>query len=188
MIALEPVIVVAAFAFAGAGCHMPMLSTVDRNIRFGASSPDALVVFGFPAGANAWLRPGVDDGVNWHCQPGLTGVQRVRTENGFIVAKLSPRTGKQKYAIAGVASDSTFGQYRPGPNSGILVFNAEPGKVTYLGTLRGVRSGGVPALVQDPSVPLSVADDFVTRTFPNIRDHVVPGRMDWVYTGTDGCS
>ena len=29
----------------------------------------------------------------------------------------------------------------------------------------------------------SDADDFMTRTFPNIRDHLVERRMDWIYLG-----
>jgi len=174
--------ILALAAQASLGCHFPPLTAIDHNVQFGAASPDAIVVFGFSARLSVWLTPGIDDGVNWACGGGRVGeVWRVAPERGFVVARLPARTGKQKYAIRKLGND--IEEFAPAANQPVWVFNAEPGKVMYVGSLRVEWSNGRPALLEDASVSATDADEFVTRTFPNIRDHVVERRMDWIYLG-----
>jgi hypothetical protein len=182
------VLFAAAIALASSsGCVVPALRTVDHNVRFDRTSPDAIVVFGFSAKLNVWLFEGVDDGVNWHCVRGAVNARRFRPEDGFVVASLRARTGKEKYAIGALGTDMNIEVHAVRENSGVWVFNAAPGKVTYVGALRVAWSGGRPSILDDASVTASHADDFVTRTFPNITDHVVTGRMEEIYMDNDGC-
>ena len=46
-------------------------------------------------------------------------------------------------------------------------------------------AGDTPQMEEDTAVTPQQADDFVTQTFPNIRDHVVTRPMQWIYTGLD---
>jgi hypothetical protein len=177
-----------ALAVATGGCLIPVLHTVDHNTQFNATSPDAVVVFGFSARLNVWIYKGVDDGVNLHCNQAPADVRRARPEEGFIVMRLPARTGKEKYAIGAVGTDMNIESYPVHANSHVWVFNAEPGKVTYLGALRVAWSDGEPSILADGSVKASDADDFVTRTFSNIPSHVVSGRMESIYMDMEGCS
>jgi hypothetical protein len=167
------------------GCFSPALTRVDRNIRFDRTSADAIVVFGFHGKFDVWLSAGIDDGVNWACGTGRPRIWRIRPENGFIVARLPPRTGKNKYAIRQIG-DPMIAVYGPTANAPVWVFNAEPGKVTYVGAVRVVWSGHLPAVVEDSEVTAEEADEFVTRSFPNIPDHAVSRPMTWIYMSM-GC-
>jgi len=176
-------VVVAWASFVG-GCATS--TTTDHGTRFDGKSPDAMVVLGFSARLPVWIAPGVDDGMNWHPCGGETYAYRIRPEEGFVVARLPAMRGKQKYGITAIGN--LLDAY--GPSGAVSVFNAEPGKVTYLGALRVVWSGSGGVVMEDPAIKESDADDFVTRTFPNIPVHVVPGRMEVAYKGaqkSDGC-
>jgi hypothetical protein len=172
------------------GCAVPVVTKVDRNARFDSASPDAMVVFGFSARLNVWLFPGIDDGVSWRCASGRANARRIRPDDGFIVARLPAKTGKEKYGIGALGSDMNLEVRGPRANQGVWVFNAEPGKVTYLGAYRVAWSDGYPEIVEDRSVKQSDADDYLTRTFPNVPVHVAPGRMESAYMSFDrsnGC-
>ena len=169
---------------------------IDSNTRFDSTSRDAIVVFGFHGQFNVQIIDGVDDGVNWVCSAGPGLIYRVRADNGFVAVRLPARTGKNKYAIGRL--DAVGGLANTGPQTRwftasfnsqpakpIWVFNAEPGKVNYVGTLGVTWAGDTPQMEEDSAVTPQQADDFVTQTFPNIRDHVVTRPMQWIYTGLD---
>jgi hypothetical protein len=179
-------VIVFAFALSMSACHGPPLTRVDRTVRFDRTSADAIVVFGFREKADVWLAGGIDDGVNWACGTGEGGsgqqIWHLRSENGFVVARLPPRTGKYKYAIRWIG-DGVISRYRTLANGPVWVFNAEPGKVSYVGAVRIVWTEGTPAIVEDNAVTEKDADEFVTRTFPNVPEHVVSRPMSWIYMG-----
>ena len=189
------------WALSVGGCFRPLLPApppvkIDPNARFDSTSRDAIVVFGFYGQFNIQIIDGVDDGVNWLCGAGPGLIWRVRADNGFVAVRLPARTGKNKYAIGRI--DAVGGLAHAGPQTRwltwdfnshparpIWVFNAEPGKVNYVGTLRVTWAGDAPQIDEDTEVTPQQADDFVTQTFPNIRDHVVTRPMQWIYTGLD---
>ena len=104
------------------------------------------------------------------------------------------RTGNDKYALGRVHIG--FRDYGPlrrepfqTPNTDparvMWVFNAERGKVTWVGALRATLEGDVLQLDEDRTLTAQYANDFMTQTFPNIREHVVTRPMQSVYTGPE---
>lgn len=181
---------IATATLACGGCVAPVLTTVDRNLRFDTRSRDAIVVFGFSAKLNVWLSPGVDDGVNWRCDRGKINVTRLRPDDGFVVARLPPRLGRETYGISALGTDMNLEVHPRRANEAVWAFNAEPGKVTYPGALGVAWEDGRPSIVIDSSVKQSDADDYITRTFPNVPVHVAPGRFQAMYLAFDlscGC-
>src|SRR5262245_45492360 len=176
---------VVAVLIASGGCAIPALTALDHNSRFGSTSADAIVVFGFSSRWSAWIYPGTDDGVSWHCRGGLVNVRRVQPEEGFVVVRLPASTGKHKYGIGQFGASMNVEVQRVPVDTGVWIFDAVPGQVTYLGAFRVVGSDGGPRIVEDASRTVSDADDFMTRTFPNIRDHVATGRMESAYMAND---
>ena len=160
----------------------PALITTDHNLRFDSKSQDDLVVLGWSSPGSVWFYPGFDDGMNWHCTRGTANARRLQPEGGFIVARLPARTGKATYAIGMVSSSGNVQVQGPLPNGPVWVFNAEPGKVSYLGALRVDHlSDRGPVILADERFKQSEADDFVTQTFPNIPIHVTTGQLDSAY-------
>ena len=184
--------------FVVGGCYLPVLvalprvppslTVTDHNLRFDGKSTDAMVIFGFASPRSVWLAPGIDDGVNWHC--GRGGVVRLKAEGGFIVARLPARVGKTKYAIVATSLEMEGGQ-GPSANGPIWMFDAEPGKVAYLGGFRlGPWSDDGPSIVPDERFKQSEADDFLTSAFPNVPIHVTTGQMNAGYVSagdSNGC-
>src|SRR4051812_18413317 len=79
-----------------AGCAT---TDAQRAARADRSRPQAVVVFAAPPRSTLWLYQGVDDGAGWTCEGAAGQVVQVSSEAGFVMAKLPPRTGKEKYAI-----------------------------------------------------------------------------------------
>ena len=154
--------------------------SVDRSIHFDGNSGDALVVFALTPNMVVTLVAGTDDGVSWHGGARVLPV-RVRPQDGFVVARLRPRTGKNRYAIAKLSTDASELTAWDTPAQ-MLAFDAPPGQVTYLGALRVEFAGGeLPKLVDDPAVTYLQAEAFMAANFANVGAPVVRSRMDWVY-------
>lgn len=155
--------------------------TVDRNVRFDQSSQAALVVFALNPNMVLTLIVGTDDGVSWHCSRSSHLPVRVRPQDGFVVAWLPPTTGKQRYAIAKLSTDtSELTSWKA--KEQILAFDAVPGQVNYLGGLtvefaRGELSG----IVDDPAITDLQAEAFVASRFANVSAPLVKQRMDWLH-------
>jgi len=166
------------------------VTKIDHKQQFDSKSTDSIVVFGWSSPGSVWLYPGVDDGVNLHCLGGVANARRFEPEAGFIVARLPARTGKAKWAIGTISSASRQVQ-GPLANQEVWVFNAEPGKVSYLGALRVHHwSDDGPSIIPDDRFNQGEADDFVKQTLPNIQIHVTPGKLFAIYMSRDqptGC-
>ena len=164
---------------AASGCYHGPVRTTDRDVSFDATSGDALVVFALTPNMVVTLTAGTDDGVSWHCERGQT--VRVRPQDGFVVARLRPRTGKHRYAIRMLSTDAS-GLTAWHTPAQLLAFDAPPGQVTYLGAWRVEFPGGtLPEIVADPDVTYPQAEAFMAANFANVRAPVVTSRMDWLY-------
>jgi len=124
----------------------------------------AVVVFAAPPRSTVWLYRGVDDGTGWTCEGGAGEFPQVASESGFVVAKLPPRVGREKYAIAEIAlADGSDRRLRPGANAKVPSFNAIPGKVTVVGGVKVLEVGYGLSLLPDPSVTRARAVRFLAR-------------------------
>jgi len=114
---------------------------------------------------------------------------RCKTDDGFVVIKLKPRRGKSRYAISSVSFSGELGSYVFPPNTGVLVFDAPRGKVTYIGGFtvdfasEGLTNGA--RLRDDPSITRAQAAAFMVRRYPQIKAEPVMGRVHWLYGGDD---
>jgi hypothetical protein len=174
-----------------AGCG-PGLYTIDRGVHFDRTSPDAVVVFGFSTRLNVWIVEGNSGTMDWSCSHPINdvlarGVWRVRPENGFAVARLPARTGKQSYGIVAVGTDNNLAVYAAKMNTNVWVFHAKPGQVNYLGALRVASlSDDGPKIVTDDSVTEEEAEHFMDQAYPKWTAPLEAGRLDGFYMGSCG--
>jgi hypothetical protein len=156
--------------------------------RADRARPAAVVVFAAPPRSTVWLYQGVDDGAGWTCEGPVEAVQvasHVASKDGFVVARLPPRTGREKYAIAEIAmADGSDRRLRSGANAKVPAFNAIPGKVTLVGGVKVLDVGEGLSLLPDPSATRARAARFLARK--NRRKDlqtaasVTKGKMSWV--------
>ena len=141
------------------------------------------MVFAAPPRSTLWLYQGVDDGVGWTCEGAGQSVQ-VSSKGGFVVVRLPPRTGKEKYAIGEIAmADGPDRHLRPGANAKVPVFNAVPGKVTLVGGVKVLDVGEGLSLLPDPSATRARAARFLARKDRRMSASVANGtvsKMSWV--------
>jgi hypothetical protein len=153
--------------------------------RADRARPQAVVVFAAPPRATVWLYQGVDDGTGWICDGAGGETVQVASENGFVVAKLPPRTGREKYAIGEIAiADGTDRRLRWGANAKVPAFNAIPGKVTLVGGVKVLDVGEGLSLLPDPSATRLRAARFLARKNRRMDQQmsasVAKGKMSWV--------
>jgi hypothetical protein len=181
---LKPFVLVVLLDALICGCYrgpIRPLMVVDRNVRFDRTTGDALVVFALRPNMVLTLVEGTDDGVSWHCAHSSELPVRVRPQDGFVVAWLPPRTGKQRYAIASLSTDAS-GLTRWWTKGQVLAFDAVPGQVTYLGALSVEFEGGeLSGIVGDPDITDLQAEAFMASKFANVSAPLVKRRMDWLY-------
>ena len=165
-----------------AGCATTDFQKTPRARADGAR-PEAAVVFAAPPRSTVWLYQGVDDGAVWTCEGGGQTVQ-VASEGGFVVARLRPRTGREKYAIGEIAmAEGPDRHLRPGANAKVPVFNAAPGKVTVVGGVKVLDVGEGLSLLPDPSATRARAARFLARKDRRMSASVRNGKvskMSWV--------
>ncbi|HEY5448342.1 MAG TPA: hypothetical protein VIQ54_06305 [Polyangia bacterium] len=159
---------------------------VDSQTRFEQTDTDAIVVLGAAQIYGMTFLSGIDDGVDWRPTHGPTVT--ARTDNGFVVARLKARRGKHRYAIGRVSLQPEATDCYAFPSSSqLLIFNAPPGQVTYLGayTVAYTSEGGVnrASLRADPAVTQTQANAYLVRRFPLIKPALVTGPTEWVYRG-----
>ena len=160
------------------------LSNLDGDATFDGANDESIVVFGVSKIYGMTFQSGVDDGVSWHRdRPGISAT--VTASDGFVVARLKPRPGNRRYAIARAAFEPGADCYNFPHTSTLLTFDAPAGQVTYLGalTVEYKTEGGSNAAVlrDDPLITKQQAIAFMARRYPGIKGEVVTGRMDWMY-------
>jgi hypothetical protein len=153
------------------------------SAQYDKAHATAVVVFAAPPRSTVWLYQGVDDGAGWTCEGGGQ-IAQVASEGGFVVARLPPRTGREKYAIGEIAiADGSDRRLRPGANAKVPAFNAVPGKVTLVGGVRVLEVGEGLSLLPDPSATRARAVRTVARQDRRMSTSIAKGsvaKMSWV--------
>ena len=155
--------------------------------RADRSRATAVVVFAAPPRSTVWLYQGVDDGTGWTCDAAAGEITQVASEGGYVVARLPPRIGREKYAIGEIAlADGSDRRLRPGANAKVPTFNPVPGKVTVVGGVKVLEVGDGLSLLPDPSATRARAARFLARKDRKNAEPVPKGkvssvaRMSWV--------
>jgi hypothetical protein len=182
---------------AGAGCTQMVvigvvetakclpLSDLDGNATFDKATDESIVVFGVSKIYSMTFQSGIDNGVSWHRdRPAFSAT--VTASDGFVVARLKPRSGNRRYAIARAAFEPGATDCYTFPHTSTqLTFDAPAGQVTYLGalTVEYKTEGGSNAAVlrADPSISKQQAIAYLARRYPGIKGEVVTGRTEWGY-------
>jgi len=160
-------------------------TNLDGDARFDKTSDESIAVFGVSKIYAMVFLSGVDDGVSWHRDRSGNSAS-VMASDGFVVAKLKPRPGNKRYAIARAALEPDATDCYGFPHtSSLLVFDAPAGQVTYFGglTVEYMTEGGsnMAVLREDPSISKQQAIAFMARRYPGIKAEVVAGRTEWAY-------
>ena len=160
-------------------------SNLDGDATLRQDEHESIAVFGVSKIYAMVFLSGVDDGVSWHRDRSGNSAS-VMASDGFVVAKLKPRPGNKRYAIARAALEpGATDCYSFPETSSLLVFDAPAGQVTYFGglTVEYKTEGGSNAAVlrDDPSIGKQQAIAFMARRYPGIKAEVVTGRTQWAY-------
>jgi hypothetical protein len=160
------------------GCAIP--NNLEKDAKFNGMDPDAVIVFTAPSAMTIWLIEGIDDGINWSCDRN-GAAYRVWPDGGFVVVKVSPRTGPRKYAIAEIDTGPNGADPKLADEGTVIpTFNAPAGRVTLVGGITLSRQGDDVHLDRDASATRERAERYLARRYPNLTEPVV-GRMDWLY-------
>jgi len=160
------------------GCTTYMVK-LPASTTFDERSPDAIIVLRVVPMAKISIEAGAADRQGWRSVGGYASYASW-SEEGFLVLKVKPRTGKQNYAIVEITPDSDLlNTYERRKEEPVLVFHAVAGQVTYVGALKFQvfrEVDGEDKLVLDQQ---SDPDDFkivsehMARTYPRIRNKIV---------------
>jgi len=139
----------------------------DAIIVMGVSQPYRVHVFRGERFEDKWLRDQIIVKLN------------VYPQDGYIVARLPARSGKENYGIGGILPDGigfTSTLFIPCQGRKTLTFDAPAGKVIYVGdinlekTAAGIRYAGVSNF--------EAAQAHLKAHFPLIADKLVQGKFE----------
>ena len=155
--------------------------SLPPNTQFDGASEDAIIVLKVEPVARVSMVPGTIDRTGWEMSPGHTGYG-AWAEDGTIIIKVKPRTGRETYGITVLTpDDGRYARYQA--TRGILVpsFHAIAGQVTFIGSIRIERSESADALTvahnEWPDDEEKVAK-LMRRRYPSIRAKVVMDIFD----------
>jgi hypothetical protein len=164
---------------------------VRRNLKPGvkaAPRPDAaIVVFGVKQGHGIVLERGtLEDGV-WDLD--LFGGLFARAfpdKEGFLVLQLAPQVERKAYGVTSVIIDDVGSpprDFRP-CGGGTITFQAEAGKVTYVGDLETERSNDRSRIAPSLTANEEEARAYIGRYYPGLLGSFV--RRDAVFRRARG--
>ena len=129
--------------------HIPLIALalatgcldVYRNLpewtTFDETSTEAIVVLAVSPKARLTLASGITDRSGWHESGAFPTVKSAWSEDGYVVVKVSPRTGQESYAVVRMTPEGFGGDtYAASQNADVAVFHAIPGQITYVGAIR----------------------------------------------------
>jgi hypothetical protein len=156
---------------------LPSTTEFDRNNK------DAIIVLKVEPVARVSMVPGTIDRDGWKMSPGQSSYG-AWAENGIIIIKVKPRTGKDTYGVTVVTpDDGRYARYQARRGDSVPTFHAIAGQVTFVGTLKIERSEVSDALIIDHHEAPDDGDmvaQLMRRRYPHIRAKVVTAVFDMV--------
>ncbi len=148
-----------------------------RGVGLANSEPDATVVMAVEPGCRLFVFEGESDLAGKWRRTATKAAAWARSEDGFIVIKLSPRTGRQSYGVTTIFPEGMPGIYEASPGASVAVFNAPPGKVTLVGRLTVVAGQTGPIVAVDDAVTRQAAEAFLAKNHPEVPAAVEGGSL-----------
>ncbi len=161
---------------------LPSTTELDGN------SEDAIIVLKVEPVARVSMVPGTVDRTGWTMSPGVSSYG-AWAEEGTIIIKVKPRTGKETYGVTVVTpDDGRYARYHAGPGVPVPSFHAVAGQVTFVGAIRiepSELAGAVTVSHNEAPDDGVLVKQLVRRRYPHVRANVVTEIFD-MYPRKDG--
>jgi hypothetical protein len=133
----------------------------------------SVIVLGVHPRYRVQVFEGDNDGDKWLRNPMMTTLN-VHPEDGYIVAKVRPRSGGKNYGVGGILPEGIGGDlFFPCAGRKTVTFEAPEGKVVYVGNINYERNGkGVSFEV---SSDISAARAHLQQKYPLLAEKLVNG-------------
>jgi hypothetical protein len=163
-----------AFLTLGACTHW--VRSLPSTTEFDGQSKDAIIVLKVEPVARVSMTPGTVDRTGWRMSPGVSSYG-AWAEEGIIIIKMNPRTGKETYGITVVTpDDGRYDRFHATQGMSLPSFHAVAGQVTFVGAIRIEPVDGADAVsVSHNEAPddLELVTQLMKRRYPHIRAKVV---------------
>jgi len=155
--------------------------SLPSTTEFDGNSQDAIIVLKVEPVARVSMVPGTIDRTSWEMSPGRSSYG-AWAEDGTIIIKVKPRTGKETYGVTVVTPDNgRYARYHATRGVSVPTFHAIAGQVTFVGAIRIERSEVADALTvthnEEPDDGKMVTQ-LMKRRYPHIRAKVVTEIFD----------
>jgi len=157
------------------------VQSLPPTTEFDGHSQDAIIVLKVEPVARVSMVPGTIDRTGWEMSPGQSSYG-AWAEDGTIIIKVKPRTGKETYGVTVVTpDDGRYARYQAKRGDLVPTFHAIAGQVTFVGAIRIERSEADDVLTvahnEDPDDGRTVTR-LTKRRYPHIRAKVVTEIFD----------
>ena len=146
-------------------------SGLDPKSNYAEIGQDSIIVLGVSPRYRVHIFDGERAGEKWNRNQVMTTLN-VYPENGYIVAKVSPRSGSLNYGIGGILPEGIGGKlFIPCMGRKTITFDAPGGKVIYVGNITFVHS--------DATVRYEASSDFdaarahLRSYYPALADRLI---------------
>jgi hypothetical protein len=149
--------------------------SLPPSTEFDGSSQYAIIVLKVEPVARVSMVPGTVDRDGWRMAPGQSSYG-AWAEDGTIIIKVKPRTGRETYGVTVVTpDDGKYARYQARRGVSVPTFHATAGQVTFVGAIRIEPSEAADAM----SLSRNEAPDdgemvtqLMRRRYPHIRAKV----------------
>lgn len=145
--------------------------------------PDVTVIIAVEPACRLFIFEGESDAAGVWRRSATKAAAWARSEDGFIVLRLNPRTGRQSYGVTTIFfDDGTPGIYEASSGGSVAVFNAPPGAATFVGRLM-LGSGQTGLVVSvDNAVTRQAVAEFVAKKHPELPASLEVGSLQMLTT------
>jgi hypothetical protein len=146
-------------------------SGLDPKSNYAEIGRDSIIVLGVSPRYRVHIFEGERVGEKWNRDEVMVKLN-VYPENGYIVAKLSPRSGRLNYGIGGILPEGIGGQlFHPCQGRRTMTFDAPEGKVVYVGDVTFVHSDK--AVRYEASSNFAAAREHLRSHYPVLADRLI---------------
>ncbi|MFZ6646152.1 hypothetical protein ACO0LO_10575 [Undibacterium sp. TJN25] len=122
------------------------VSNVNSMEGFLPTVEESILVLGVPQGYKVSLGPGNYVGYKWTQEKPEFDTSNTPSENGFVIVKIPARTGQKTYglvSITPITNDLIPKKLHACNGLEMLTFEAEPGKISYVGDIQIAKDGNI---------------------------------------------
>jgi hypothetical protein len=153
-------------------------SGLDPPSNYSNFGEESVIVLGISPRFRVHIFDGEKTGDKW-IRDVIIVKLNVFPEDGYIVAKVPPKSGTQNYGIGGLLPEGlglSPRMFSPCQGQSTLTFDAPAGKVVYVGDIRFVDKGS--SVMFESSYDMEAARAHMRKHFPLLADKLTPGIVE----------